>query len=164
MPGLSAAASSVYPLHHYERLAPLMHRLRAIKSDVEIALLQEACKITEKGFRRVLGFVNPGVMEYQVEAEYLHEFMFNRSKGFAYAPIVASGGNACVLHYVTNDQECRDGDLLLMDVGAEYANYNGDMTRTIPVNGRFGQRSGGCMMLCCVCSGRPASCCVRATW
>ncbi len=129
-----------YPLHHYERLAPLMHRLRAIKSDVEIALLQEACKITEKGFRRVLGFVKPGVMEYQVEAEYLHEFMFNRSKGFAYAPIVASGGNACVLHYVTNDQECRDGDLLLMDVGAEYANYNGDMTRTIPVNGRFGQR------------------------
>lgn len=129
-----------YPLHTYERLAPVMHHLRAIKSDIEIALLQEACDITEKGFRRILNFVKPGVMEYQVEAEYLHEFVFNRSRGFAYSPIVASGGNACVLHYLSNNMECKDGDLLLMDVGAEYANYNGDMTRTIPVNGRFTAR------------------------
>lgn len=129
-----------YPLHKYERVAPLMHRLRAIKSNFEVETLQAACDITEKGFRRILNFVKPGVMEYEVEAEYIHEFVKNRSKGFAYTPIVASGFNACVLHYIDNSQQCKDGDVLLMDVGAEYANYNADMTRSIPVNGRFTAR------------------------
>lgn len=129
-----------YPLHHYERLAPIMHHLRAIKSAKEIEVMQQACDITEKAFRRALQFVKPGVMEYEIEAEYIHEFIRNRSRGFAYQPIIASGKNACVLHYIANNQECKDGELLLMDVGAEYANYNADMTRTIPVNGRFTDR------------------------
>lgn len=129
-----------YPLHNYQRVAPLMHHLRAVKSDREIEMIGKACKITEQGFRRILKFVNPGVMEYQIEAEYAHEFLSNRSRGFAYTPIVASGFNACVLHYIDNSAECKDGDLLLMDVGAEYGNYNGDMSRTIPVNGRFTPR------------------------
>lgn len=129
-----------YPLHKYERLAPHLYYLRAVKSEEEIKVMQQACDITEKGFRRVLGFVKPGVMEYEIEAEYLHEFVRNRSKGFAYEPIVASGKNACVLHYIANSQTCREGDLLLMDVGAEYANYNADMTRTLPVSGRFSER------------------------
>jgi Xaa-Pro aminopeptidase len=131
---------AAYPLHRYERLAPIMHDLRSIKSDLEITLLQQACDITEAGFRRVLGFLKPGVIEYEVEAEFLHEFIRRRSKGFAYPPIIASGVNACVLHYVEIDQPCQDGDLLLLDVAAEYANYNADMTRTIPVNGRFTDR------------------------
>jgi Xaa-Pro aminopeptidase len=129
-----------YPLHKYERSAPIMHHLRAIKEESEIQLLQTACDITEKGFRRVLQFVKPGVMEYELEAEYIHEFLRNRSGGFGYTPIIASGANANVLHYIENNQECKDGDLLLMDVGASYANYNADMTRTIPVNGRFTSR------------------------
>ncbi len=129
-----------YPLHRYERLAPILYHLRAIKSEQEIALMQKACDITEKAFRRVLQFVKPGVMEYEVEAEYIHEFVRNRSRGFAYEPIIASGKNACVLHYLANNKECRNGELLLMDVGAEYANYNADMTRTIPVNGKFTER------------------------
>ena len=129
-----------YPLHKYERIAPIMHRLRAIKSAQEIDALQTACDITEKGFRRVLSFVKPGVMEYEVEAEYIHEFVRNRSRGFAYSPIIASGFSACVLHYIENNKPCKDGDVLLMDVGAEYANYCADMTRAIPVNGRFTQR------------------------
>ena len=129
-----------YPLHRYERLAPLMHRLRAVKSNMEIALLQKACNITERGFRRILSFVKPGVTEYEIEAEYAHEFLRNRSRGFGYTPIVASGANACVLHYVDNNQECKKGDVLLMDVGAEYANYNADMTRSIPVSGKFTPR------------------------
>lgn len=129
-----------YPLHQYRRLAPLMHNLRSIKESEEIAQLQLACDITEKGFRRILDFVKPGVMEYEIEAEYIHEFLMNRSKGFAYEPIIASGASACVLHYVENNRECRDGDLLLFDVGAEYGNYNADMSRTIPVNGRFTKR------------------------
>lgn len=129
-----------YPLHRYERTAPILRHLRAIKSDIETGLLQRACDITEGGFRRVLKFVKPGVMEYEIEAEYAHEFLRNRSRGFAYQPIIASGFNACVLHYVANDAECKAGDMLLMDVGAEYANYNGDMTRTVPVNGRFTNR------------------------
>ncbi|UII27103.1 aminopeptidase P family protein [Fulvivirga maritima] len=129
-----------YPLHKYERAAPLMHHLRAIKSEWEIDALQKACNITEQGFRRVLNFVKPGVMEYEVEAEYIHEFVRSGSRGFAYSPIVASGANACVLHYIENSMECKEGDLLLMDVGAEYANYNADMTRTIPVSGRFTKR------------------------
>ena len=129
-----------YPLHTYQRSAPLLYRLRAVKSEYEIKVMQEACDITEKGFRRILQFVKPGVMEYAIEAEYLHEFVRNRSRGFAYEPIVASGFNACVLHYIANSMQCQDGDVLLMDVGAEYANYNADMTRAIPVNGRFTER------------------------
>ena len=129
-----------YNSHHYEKAAPLMHELRAIKHPLEIDLLQHACNITEKGFRRVLNFVKPGVMEYEIEAEYMHEFLRNRSKGFAYEPIIASGFNACVLHYIDNNQECKDGDVILMDVGAEYANYASDMTRCIPVSGRFTDR------------------------
>lgn len=129
-----------YPLHKYERLAPIMHKLRSVKGKEEIALMQHACDITEKAFRRVLGFVKPGVMEYEIEAEYAHEFLRNGSRGFAYEPIIASGANSCVLHYIVNDQKCKDGDVLLLDVGAEYANYNADLTRTIPVNGRFTPR------------------------
>jgi Xaa-Pro aminopeptidase len=129
-----------YPLHHYHRLAPIMHQLRAVKEKEEIDQMQMACDITEKGFRRVLSFVKPGVTEYEIEAEYIHEFVRNRSKGFAYEPIIASGGNACVLHYIENKEICKDGDLILMDVGAEYGNYNADMTRTLPVNGKFSKR------------------------
>jgi Xaa-Pro aminopeptidase len=129
-----------FPLHEYERSAPLMHEVRSIKHDVELALMQKACDITEKGFRRLLKFVKPGVMEYNLEAELMHEFLNNRSKGFAYTPIIASGASACVLHYIENNQECKNGDLLLLDVGAEYANYASDMTRCIPVNGKFTDR------------------------
>lgn len=129
-----------YPLHRYERLGPIMHRLRAIKSEQEIALIKKACEITERGFRRVLEFVKPGVMEYEIEAELIHEFIRNRSAGFAYQPIIASGANACVLHYLDNNQQCKAGDVLLMDAAAEYANYNSDLTRSIPVNGRFTSR------------------------
>lgn len=129
-----------YPLYKYERLAPIMHRLRVIKSKRELELMQRAVDITGKAFRRVLKFVTPGVMEYEIEAEYMHEFLRDGSRGFAYEPIIASGPNSCVLHYIRNDQVCHDGDLLLLDVGAEYANYNADLTRTIPVNGRFTKR------------------------
>jgi Xaa-Pro aminopeptidase len=129
-----------YPLHKYERLAPIMHRLRSVKSEVEIELMQRACDITAMAFTRVLKFVKPGVKEYEIEAEYAHEFIRNGSRGFAYEPIIASGPNSCVLHYIVNDQVCKDGDVLLLDVGAEYANYNADLTRTIPVNGRFTKR------------------------
>lgn len=129
-----------YPLHHYERLAPVMHKLRSVKSQFEIDLLQEACNITEQAFRRVLKFVKPGVRENEIEAEFIHEFIRNGSRGFAYEPIIASGKNSCVLHYIENDKACHDGDILLLDVGAEYANYNADMTRSIPVNGRFTDR------------------------
>lgn len=129
-----------YPLHHYHRSAPIMHYLRAIKSKSEIALIQEACNITEKGFRRLLDFVKPGVWEYEIEAELSHEFLRNRSRGFAYTPIIASGYNACVLHYIENNQQCKDGDVLLLDVAAEYGNYASDLTRSIPVNGKFTKR------------------------
>ena len=129
-----------YPTHELLPNFPIMEALRGVKESEEISLIKTACNITEKGFRRVLGFVKPGVMEYEIEAEYMHEFLRNRSKGFAYTPIIGSGYNACVLHYIENNQECKDGDLLLMDVAAEYANYSSDMTRTIPVNGRFTAR------------------------
>jgi len=128
-----------YPLHNYRRLAQLMHRLRAVKSEHEIELIRKACDLTARGFRRVLGFTRPGVMEYEVEAELTHEFVRHGGRG-AYLPIIASGINACCLHYVSNAATCSDGDLLLLDVGASYANYNSDMTRTIPVNGRFTRR------------------------
>ena len=124
----------------YVKSAPIMHNLRSVKHSIEIELLQQACNITEKGFRRVLNFVKPGVMEYEIEAEYMHEFLVNRSRGFAYEPIIASGRNACVLHYTENNKICREGEIILMDVGAEYANYASDMTRCIPVSGRFSKR------------------------
>ena len=129
-----------FPNHKIENNFPIMEALRGIKEPEEIALIQNACDITEKGFKRVLGFVKPGVMEYEIEAEYAHEFLKNRSKGFAYTPIIGSGYNACVLHYIENNQMCKAGDMLLMDVGAEYANYASDMTRTIPVSGQFTAR------------------------
>ena len=131
---------SNYPKHRIENNFSIMESLRGVKEQEEIELIRKACNITEKGFRRVLGFVEPGVMEYEIEAEYTHEFLKNRSKGFAYTPIIGSGYNACILHYIENNQRCNDGDILLMDVGAEYANYSSDMTRTIPVNGRFTAR------------------------
>lgn len=128
-----------YPLHDYQRLARLMHRLRVVKSEAEVALIRQACSLTGKGLNRVLKFTRPGVNEAEVEAEFAHEFIRNRG-GFAYTPIIASGRNACALHYIENAAECRDGDLLLLDVAAQYANYNSDLTRTIPVNGRFTRR------------------------
>lgn len=129
-----------YPLHKYERVAPIMSALRAVKSKYEIELMQKACDITEKAFRRVLKFVKPGIKEYEIEAEFIHEFIRNGSRGFAYEPIIASGANACVLHYIENTSVCKTGEVILLDVGAEYANYNADMTRVIPVNGRFTKR------------------------
>ena len=129
-----------FPLHRYERLAPLIYKLRTIKAAEEIAFIQQACDITEAGFRRVLGFLKPGVGEWEVQAEYIHEFTRSGSRGFAYTPILAGGSNACVLHYVENNCELKDGDLMLMDVAAEYGGWNSDMTRTIPVNGKFTDR------------------------
>jgi Xaa-Pro aminopeptidase len=129
-----------YPAHEYNRCQPILQRLRSVKEPEEIDLIQTACNITEKGFKRVLQFVKPGVMEYEIEAEYIHEFIRNRSDGFAYTPIVGSGYNACVLHYIENNHECKDGDMILMDVGASYANYASDMTRCIPVSGKFTER------------------------
>jgi len=121
-------------------VAPIMHELRYIKSKIEIALMQTACNITERGLKRILPFIKAGVMEYEIEAELMHEFLINRSAGFAYQPILASGINSCVLHYIDNNKPCKDGDILLMDFGAEYANYASDLTRTIPVNGKFSAR------------------------
>ena len=120
--------------------APIMHELRYIKSKIEIALMQTACNITEQGVRRILPFIKAGVMEYEIEAELMHEFLINRSAGFAYQPIIASGIDSCVLHYINNNKPCKNGDILLMDFGAEYANYASDLTRTIPVNGKFSER------------------------
>ena len=129
-----------YPAHRYERSGPLMAQLRAIKSNAEIEVMQEACNITEKAFRRVLAFVKPGVMEYEIEAEVIHEFIRNRATGHAYYPIIASGASACVLHYNDNSKECRDGEVILMDFGCEYGNYAADLTRCVPVNGKFTKR------------------------
>ncbi len=129
-----------YPAHKWEKSNQILQQIRGVKEPEEIEIIQTACNITEKGFRRILPFVKPGIMEYEIEAEFMHEFLRNRSKDFAYTPIIASGYSACVLHYIENNKECKDGDMLLMDVGAEYANYSSDMTRTIPVNGRFTNR------------------------
>jgi len=129
-----------YPAHEVAKSNPILQRLRSVKDAIELELMQKACDITEKGFRRVLNFVKPDVWEYNIEAEYMHEFLNHRSKGFAYTPIIASGNNANVLHYIENNQQCQAGDLILMDVGAEYANYSSDMTRTIPVSGKFTNR------------------------
>ena len=129
-----------HPLHKFERSAPIMHKIRSIKSAVEIELIQQACDITEKGFRRLLKFVKPGVWEHEIEAELIHEFIRNRSQGFAYGPIIASGASACVLHYVENNKQCKAGDVLLLDTAAEYANYASDLTRCLPVSGKFTKR------------------------
>ena len=134
-----AEAMRRYPLHDYQRLARLMHHLRAVKSEPELALLRVACEITGDGFNRVLKFLKPDVNECEVEAEFAHEFI-RKGARFAYLPIIASGENACALHYISNSAPCRDGDLLLLDVAASFLNYNADMTRTIPVSGRFTKR------------------------
>jgi len=129
-----------YPLHQYERAAKITRELRAIKTKEEIAVTQEAVDITEKAFRRVMQFIKPGVMEYEIEAEITHEFLRNRATRHAYGNIIASGDRARILHYVENNQVCKNGELILMDFGAEYGNYCADMTRTIPVNGKFTKR------------------------
>lgn len=135
-----AKTKAQFPAHRWAKSNPILQRLRSVKDPIELELMQKACDITEKGFRRILNFVKPGVMEYNIEAEFLHEFLNNRSRGFAYTPIIASGSNANVLHYIENNQQCKAGDLILMDVGAEYANYSSDMSRTIPVSGKFSKR------------------------
>lgn len=129
-----------YPAHQWAKSFTIMQNIRGVKEPEELALMQEACNITEKGFRRLLSFVKPGVWEYEIEAELLYEFIRNRSKGFAYTPIIASGANANVLHYIENNQQCKDGDVILMDVAAEYANYSSDLSRSIPVSGKFTKR------------------------
>ncbi|MDC0459859.1 aminopeptidase P family protein [Crocinitomicaceae bacterium] len=129
-----------YPGHRTYKSAPIMHKIRSIKDPIEIKLMQKACDITRTGVNRLLKFIKPGVWEHHIEAELVHEFLMNSSKGFAYTPIVASGKNACVLHYIENNQECLAGDVILLDVGAEYANYASDLTRCIPVSGRFSER------------------------
>jgi Xaa-Pro aminopeptidase len=129
-----------YPAHGVAKSNPILQKLRAVKSIEEVDQIQTACNITEKGFRRLLSFVKPGVWEYEIEAELAHEFLKNRSKGFAYTPIIASGANANVLHYTENNAQCKSGDLLLLDVAAEYGNYKSDLTRTIPVSGKFTDR------------------------
>jgi Xaa-Pro aminopeptidase len=129
-----------HPAHTYKKSATIMHKVRSVKEAEELALMQEACDITDKGFKRILSFIKPDVMEYEIEAELMHEFLRNRSKGWAYTPIIASGKNACVLHYIENNQACLAGDVILMDFGAEYANYASDMTRCVPVSGKFTDR------------------------
>ena len=131
---------SRYPLHHYERAAKIMKELRGIKTAWEIEVLQKAIDITDNAFRRLLKFIQPGVMEYEIEAEIWHSFLSQRATGPGYGSIIASGDRARTLHYVTNDQECKDGELVLMDFGAEYGGYNADLTRTVPVNGKFSRR------------------------
>ena len=130
----------VFPLHQYRRLGPIMHDLRALKSKQEVELIKQACSITAQTFRRLLGFIKPGVWEFEIEAEIYHEFIRNRSRGPAFQTIIASGADSCTLHYVKNNKQCHDGDLVLIDFGAEYANYAADLTRTVPVNGKFNKR------------------------
>jgi Xaa-Pro aminopeptidase len=133
-----------YPNHEYRRAALLLYPIRTIKTEEEIAMIREAVSLTGSAFQRILKFVKPGVMEYQVEAELTHEFLFQGAAGSAYHPIIAAGANACTLHYVENSRECKDGDLLLMDFGAEYNHYAADLTRTIPVSGKFSERQKDC--------------------
>ncbi|MGB4546739.1 MAG: aminopeptidase P family protein [Flavobacteriaceae bacterium] len=135
-----AKCKAQFPAHQWQKSQPILQEIRGVKEAEEIAQMQAACNITGKGIRRLLGFIKPGVWEYEIEAELLHEFVRNRSKGFAYTPIIASGANANVLHYIENNQQCQAGDLILMDVAAEYANYRSDLTRTFPVSGRFTER------------------------
>lgn len=129
-----------FPLHTFKRAAPILHELRAIKQSFEVNQIQIACDITHKGFERIATFIKPGVYEYELEAELSHEFIKNGAKGFAYEPIIASGPDSCVLHYTTNHKACRDGDIVLLDIAAEYGNYKSDLTRVLPVNGRFTAR------------------------
>ena len=129
-----------YPNKNIERSNPILQNLRSIKETIELELIQKACDITEKGFRRVLKFIKPGIWEYEIEAEFSHEFLINRSRKFAYNPIIASGKNSNILHYIENNNQCKDGDIILLDVGAEYANYSSDMTRTVPISGKFSKR------------------------
>jgi Xaa-Pro aminopeptidase len=136
----NAKVTAKYSSHKVLSSAPIMHSIRAVKVDSEILQMQRACDITKAGLDRVLQFVQPGVMEYEIEAEFMHEFLRRGSRGFAYTPIIGSGANACVLHYIENDQECKAGDVILMDVGAEYGNYAADMTRCVPVSGKFTDR------------------------
>lgn len=135
-----AKCKAQFPAHQWQKSQPILQEIRGVKEAEEIAQMQAACNITGKGIRRLLGFIKPGVWEYEIEAELLHEFVRNRSNGFAYTPIIASGANANVLHYIENNQQCQAGDLILMDVAAEYANYRSDLTRTFPVSGRFTER------------------------
>jgi len=135
-----AWCKNAFPLHRYERLAPLMHHLRAVKSPIEIDLIRRAIHITESAFRRVLKFIKPGIWEFEIEAEITHEFLKNLSNRSAFLPIMASGPHSCVLHYEKNNRQCQAGELILMDFGAEYANYASDVTRTVPVSGRFSPR------------------------
>ena len=136
----NARIRAKYTNHRIGRSAPILHRIRAVKHEDEILQMQRACDVTKAGFERVLQFVKPGVMEYEIEAEFMHEFLRRGSRGFAYTPIIGSGFNACVLHYIENQSECKDGEVILMDVGAEYGNYASDMTRCIPVSGCFTAR------------------------
>lgn len=129
-----------FPLHKVERLAPLMRQLRVIKQPIEIELIKRAIEISAKGFKRMAKFLKPNVREFEVEAELTYEFLKNRSRGHAFHPIMASGINACVMHYITNNNICKDGEVILLDFGAEYANYNADVTRCLPVNGKFTPR------------------------
>ena len=129
-----------YPLHQYERAAPILKELRSVKTAEEAEVVQKAIDITHEAFNRVMKFIRPGVFEYEVEAEILYSFFSQRATGPAYGSIIASGGNACILHYVSNNQECKDGEIILMDFGAEYGGYNADLTRSIPVNGKFSKR------------------------
>jgi len=130
----------IFPLHVYQRAAPIMHQLRTRKNELEIRQIQEACNITKAGFLRAAQFLKPGVFEYEIQAELSHEFLKSGSKGFAYEPIIASGADSCVLHYITNHKECRHGDIVLLDVAAEYGNYKSDLTRVLPVSGKFTAR------------------------
>lgn len=134
------ACQKRFPLHHYERLAPVMHRLRMNKHPLEIEAMRKACEITKAGFLRVLNYTKPGVAEWEIEAEFIHEFIRQGSRGFAYTPIIGSGKNACVLHYIENHSTCKENEVVLMDVAAEYAGWNADMTRCIPVSGKFSPR------------------------
>ena len=129
-----------YPTHSVHRSNPILQLLRSIKDPLEINQIKKACDITEMGFRRILKFIEPGIWEYEIEAELLHEFISNRSKGFAYSPIIASGNNANILHYVKNNSQCKSGELVLIDSAAEYGNYCSDLTRTVPVSGRYSDR------------------------
>jgi Xaa-Pro aminopeptidase len=137
---LSKWVREKYPHHTIDRSAPIMHALRAVKDEEEIAQIQKAVDITHNGLLRVMKMIRPGVMEYVIEAEFAHEFLSSGSRGFGYTPIIASGESACVLHYIDNDKPCKEGDVILLDVGAEYGNYSADMTRCLPVSGKFTER------------------------
>ncbi len=129
-----------YPAHQVHKSAPILHEIRSVKEDIELEIMQKACDITTGAVRRVMEFIKPGVWEHEIEAEIIHEFTKNRAKGFAYTPIIATGANACVLHYIENKDQCKDGDVILMDFGAEYANYCSDQTRAFPVSGKYTER------------------------